>query len=464
MTVGSSQLTTRILGFALCILAVSTGSVSLSGLPGETLSGGEGTVFDSTRNAFSLPARNLREEHRSSFFVGNSFFNQNWIIAPASVAGRDGLGPLFNERSCSACHFKDGRSQPPEPGQPMGTMLLRISIPGTGPQAARNRILSTATRFRVSRFQASHARPTSRSRMRKSPAHSPMVNYSLRRPTYRITNPGYGPISPALLTSPRVSPAIIGLGLLEAIPDATLNGVADPDDDDHDGISGRLNIVWDHAAGRTAIGRFGWKAEQPSVLQQTAGAFLGDIGITTPLFPLENHTARQRIEARKATGGDPEASDKIFQAVALYARSLAVPAARANGDPQVVRGRQLFAAARCGACHMPEMVTGESAQPEFTKQTIRPYTDLLLHDMGDGLADGRPTFAASGREWRTPPLWGLGLIAKVNRHSYLLHDGRARNAAEAILWHCGEGDGSRQRFVAMSSEERSALLAFLDSL
>jgi CxxC motif-containing protein (DUF1111 family) len=460
MAPDSSRLLTVILGIALCLGA----STSTRSLPSETLSGGEGTVFDSTRNAFSLPARNLREEHRPSFFVGNSFFNQNWIIAPASVAGRDGLGPLFNERSCSACHFKDGRSQPPDPGQPMGTMLLRISVPGTGPHGAPKPDPVYGDQIQGQSIPGVTREADVTVAYEELPGKfADGQPYSLRRPSYRITNLGYGPIASPLLISPRVSPAIIGLGLLEAVPETTLNALADPDDRDHDGISGRTNIVWDHTADRMRIGRFGWKAEQPTVIQQAAAAFLGDIGITTPLFPVENHTARERFKAYQSSGG-PEASDKIFQAVALYARSLAVPAARAPGDPHVVRGRELFGAAQCGACHRSEIVTGESEQPEFANQVIHPFTDLLLHDMGEGLADGRPTFSASGREWRTPPLWGLGLIEKVNRHSYLLHDGRARNVTEAILWHDGEAGTSRQRFLAMPDDERAALLAFLGSL
>ncbi len=432
----------------------------------ETLSGGDGTVFDTSRNAFSLPARNLPEERRSSFFVGNSFFNQNWIVAPASVAARDGLGPLFNARSCSGCHFKDGRGRPPADGEPMDSMLVRISVAG----------------------EDEHGGP------RPHPVYGDQIQgqsvpgvpreadvfvsydeiagtfgdgepFSLRRPTYRIANPGYGPIDGPLLVSPRVSPAVIGLGLLEAIPAATLQRLADPDDANHDGVSGRTNVVWDQVTGRTAIGRFGWKAEQPSVLQQTAGAFLGDIGITSSLFQSENHTARQEAAALRPARIEPEASQKILDAVALYARSLAVPAARTADDPLAGRGRELFAAARCDACHLPAARTGSfPEQPEFANQTIHAFTDLLLHDMGSGLADGRPTFAASGTEWRTPPLWGLGLVGKVNGHTFLLHDGRARNASEAILWHGGEAATSRETFRSMAGRDRAALIAFLNSL
>jgi CxxC motif-containing protein (DUF1111 family) len=435
-------------------------------LPDDALSGGEGTVFDSSRNAFSLPARNLREEHRSSFFVGNSFFNQNWVVAPASVAARDGLGPLFNARSCSACHFKDGRGRPPEPGEPMDTMLLRISVPGAGDHGAPKPEPVYGDQIQG---QSIPGLPREADVLvdydDAAGVFADGLVFSLRKPSYRITHLGYGPLSEPLLMSPRISPGIIGLGLLEAIPEATLERLADPEDADGDGISGRVNIVWNHAAGRIDVGRFGWKAEQPTVLQQTAAAFVGDIGITSPMFRDENHTAGENATMQQPSRGPPELGEKTFQAVALYARSLAVPAARTGDDPQALRGRQLFAAARCDACHVGELKTGQYPElPEFANQTIRAYTDLLLHDMGEGLADDRPVFMATGREWRTPPLWGLGLIAKVNGHTFLLHDGRARNAAEAILWHGGEASAARERFRTMAAQDRAALLAFLNSL
>jgi CxxC motif-containing protein (DUF1111 family) len=230
-------------------------------------------------------------------------------------------------------------------------------------------------------------------------------------------------------------------------------------------VSGRLNVVWNEVTGRMDIGRFGWKAEQPSVAQQTAAAFGGDIGITSPLQRHENYTADEREAGQRPTGGDPEVSARIFEAVTLYARTLAVPAARTGDSAEAMRGRDLFAAARCASCHVPELTTGRDVElPELANQIIHPYTDLLLHDMGDGLADNRPVFAASGREWRTPPLWGLGLISKVNGHTFLLHDGRARTIGEAVLWHGGEAEASRRRFVAMSRRDRAALAAFLGSL
>ncbi|MEW6306199.1 MAG: di-heme oxidoredictase family protein, partial [Verrucomicrobiota bacterium] len=287
--------------------------------------------------------------------------------------------------------------------------------------------------------------------------------YILRRPHYTITNLAYGPLATNILISPRVAPVVIGLGLLEAVPEETLRTLADPEDRDGDGISGRLNIVWDVVSKRPAIGRFGWKAEQPTVLQQVAGAFNGDMGLTTSLFPQENHTPAQAI--RQPSGGSPEVSDEILHAVAFYSRTLAVPARRNWDDATVRRGQRIFHVLKCASCHVPELKTGDWPDlPELSHQTIRPYTDLLLHDLGEGLSDHRPVFTASGREWRTPPLWGIGLVEKVNGHTNFLQDGRARNLTEAILWHGGEAERSKGQFRALPKADRDALIAFLNSL
>jgi CxxC motif-containing protein (DUF1111 family) len=215
---------------------------------------------------------------------------------------------------------------------------------------------------------------------------------------------------------------------------------------------------------RTALGRFGWKANEPTVAQQTAGAFLGDMGITTPIFPEQNCTDAVPDCRTAADGGTPEIEPDDFMKVVLYASSLAVPARRDWDDPEVLRGKALFNEIGCAACHTPVLETGvHPTIPALSNQTIRPYTDLLLHDMGEGLADGRPDFQATGSEWRTPPLWGLGLIETVNGHTNLLHDGRARNLTEAILWHGGEARQARDRFAGLDQSEREALLRFLNS-
>jgi len=268
-----------------------------------------------------------------------------------------------------------------------------------------------------------------------------------------------------LLVSPRVAPALIGLGLLEAVPEHALREREDANDANHDGVSGRANRVWDVRRGVQALGRFGWKAEQPTVEQQSATAFLGDLGVTSSLFPDEGCTLAELSCRAQPNGGSPELSDELLRDVVLYAHSLGVPARRTADDGTVRDGETLFERAGCSACHAPTLQTGWSAAvPELAKQEIHPYTDLLLHDLGEGLSDGRPSFDADGREWRTAPLWGIGLVRTVNEHTRLLHDGRARDASEAILWHDGEARKARDAFLRMSRAERRALLAFLDSL
>jgi CxxC motif-containing protein (DUF1111 family) len=291
--------------------------------------------------------------------------------------------------------------------------------------------------------------------------------YVLMRPVYSFEALSYGPMVAGVLVSPRVAPAVFGLGLLEAIPEEALVAGADEDDADGDGISGRANYVEDVEAKAKRLGRFGWKANQPSLRQQNAGAFAGDLGITSPLFAGPLCEAGQEACLAGADGGDVDGfeldGDRLDK-VTLYTHARAVPARRGVGEPEVERGEALFRGAGCAGCHVSRWVTGRGAIEEVSGQVIYPYTDLLLHDMGPELADGRPDGLASGSEWRTPPLWGLGLLGVVNRHTRLLHDGRARSVEEAILWHGGEGEAARERYKAMSAAERAALLTFMGSL
>ena len=242
------------------------------------------------------------------------------------------------------------------------------------------------------------------------------------------------------------------MGLLEALDAGTILDRADPDDVDLDGISGRANIVWNQRERRTSIGRFGFKAAAPSVLQQVAAAYSTDMGVTNQLFPMED-----RI---------PDISRATLDLTAFYTRTLAVPRARAQNDPVVIRGREIFEILGCAKCHTPTLLTGQHSIPQLAHQTIHPFTDLLLHDMGDGLADGRPEFLASSREWRTTPLWGIGLTQAVlgNGEATYLHDGRASTLEEAILWHGGEAETSQKSFVGLAATERDALIQFLRSL
>jgi CxxC motif-containing protein (DUF1111 family) len=295
---------------------------------------------------------------------------------------------------------------------------------------------------------------------------------TLRVPTYTIENPGYDQGETTLLISPRVAPPMIGLGLLDAIPAADVEALADPEDGDGDGISGRAQRIPDPVTGQPTLGRFGWKAGEPSVDAQSQSAFTGDIGMSTPLYPLAHGDCTSAQEACLAApdGGDPqydglEIPSQVAALVTEYASHVAVPARRAMDDPKVVEGGALFAQAGCPACHVPRHVTAASyPDPSLAGQTIWPFTDLLLHDMGPGLADGRPEGRASGSEWRTAPLWGLGLSEAVGGRLTLLHDGRARSVPEAILWHGGEADAAREAFRGMDAAERAALVAFVMSL
>jgi CxxC motif-containing protein (DUF1111 family) len=289
--------------------------------------------------------------------------------------------------------------------------------------------------------------------------------YALRVPSYSFFNLAFGDFHPDIQVSPRVAPQMPGLGLLEAIPEAQILAWADPEDADGDGISGRANFVWDFQVIGPRLGRFGWKANQPTLRQQVAEALHADIGITTTLFPERNCPPIQVDCAAAVNGGIPELNDTGLDLLEFYTQTLAVPARRDWEDPEVLRGKALFGALGCVQCHRPEFTTDANFPiPALAGQKIRPYTDLLIHDMGEGLADGRPLFQASGSEWRTPPLWGLGLIETVSGHSQLLHDGRARNVSEAILWHGGEATAAREGFRELDRQDREALLHFLESL
>ncbi|HEX6272962.1 MAG TPA: di-heme oxidoredictase family protein [Polyangiaceae bacterium] len=458
------------MGAAGCSGGDPSGAEERAGLrpePGEHLPGGDTTnvlLFGS--KAFTRAAENVTREHERSFFSGNSFFNSAWVQAPASTTARDGLGPLFNARSCSSCHFEDGRGRPPlTDDEAFSSMLLRI---GTG-------ALADDGAPEVDPMYGGQLQPLAIAGVsgEGTPRQSSSVTsgtypdgepYELLAPTYWVDAQAYGTPADGLALSPRVAPQMIGLGLLEAIPEERLLELSDPDDRDGDGISGRPNLVVDAASGEFVVGRFGWKSEQPTVRQQSAGAFNGDIGITTSVFPEHDCTDAETDCVAATSGGEPEATDAVLDAVATYSRLLAPPARARYAEPSVLEGKELFSELGCAACHTPSHVTGPSDLEELAGQKIWPYTDLLLHDMGQALSDDRPSYGAQGSEWRTPPLWGIGRIPQVNGHDRLLHDGRARGVAEAILHHGGEGASARDAFMALSSDERRKVVEFVESL
>jgi len=448
----------------------------------EALSAGAATVrITPNTNAFSQPSGNITFENELFFKMGNGLFRKVWVSSPSSTLASDGLGPLYNARSCQRCHIKDGRGHPPQgPQDNRISMVLRLSIPAPDDAAIAE----------IQDYIATQPDPTYGTQLQDhavighTPEYRLDVSYEetdvtladgtkvfLRAPTYRAGNLGFGPLHPEAMLSPRVAPQMIGLGLLEAIPAADILAHADPDDLDGDGISGRPNIVWSVEHDQPMLGRFGLKAGNPTLMQQSAEAFAGDIGISSPLFPAGHGecTVNQR-SCRAAVHGNDAARGTEIDAAAMdlvlfYSRNLGVPARRDVHTPQVLRGKKVFYDTGCASCHTPSFVTHRlKDQPEQSFQLIWPYTDMLLHDMGPGLADNRPEARANGREWRTPPLWGIGLTEQVSGHSFFLHDGRARSLLEAILWHGGEAQSQKDAVIDMPTADREALIRFLKSL
>jgi CxxC motif-containing protein (DUF1111 family) len=433
----------------------------------EEFPGGTGSTSDFSVQAYSHPMSGTRGQLRRDFNVGNSFFNTVWVASPASTTLRDGLGPIYNALSCSSCHFRDGRGRglPEEPGLVDTSLLLRLRIvnsfrdviphPVYGEQFQPQGIMGVpgegSVYVKFERIQTVYEDGT---------------ELDLVRPIYELKNLNYGPFQEDLITSPRVAPQMVGLGLLEAIPEADILTKEDPLDADGDGISGKANFVHSVVHNESRLGRFGWKASKSSLLEQNAAAFNGDIGITSSLFPEEECSSLQIECIQNKTNND--ISDERLNHVTTYTQLLSVPKRRNFESLKVNKGREHFYRVNCVACHTPAYVTSSTNEIEIIRhQKIYPYTDLLLHDMGDGLADHVSDFnfeGASTREWRTPPLWGLGLVETVNGHTRYLHDGRARSLEEAILWHGGEAEEAKKKFQRLSLDQRVELIEFLKSL
>lgn len=421
--------------------------------------GGPATVLDGSPNAFGFPVPMLDATERRAFSVGNSFFRQNWVEAPSSASARDGLGPLFNAASCSACHMKDGRGAPPSAYEGAAGLLFRLGVATDAGPDLPHPVYGGQLQDRAIRGQRAEARVSIGTEL-LSGAYADGTTYTLARPIYRFEEWADGPPGDRIVLGPRIGQQLIGVGLLDAIPAASLLRAADPDDRDADGISGRAHVLAD---GR--IGRFGWKAGQASVRDQVAAALAGDMGITSPLHPSDDVTSAQRERLQDEPGEQPEIDDDKLDRIAFYSATLAVPAQRAADTEPVRRGAGLFSKMGCAACHVPVQRTGPTAViEELADVTFRPYTDLLLHDLGPALADGSRPGDAGPSEWRTPPLWGIGLFETVNGHTRYLHDGRARNLEEAVLWHGGEAEAAREAFRCAPLDQRRDLLAFLGSL
>lgn len=432
-------------------------------------------------DAFSQFSANMPFAHEMDFKLGNALFRKTWVASPASTLASDGLGPVYNARACQDCHLKDGRGHPPErPEDGRVSMFLRLSVPGGTTPAEIAEWLATSPEPTYGSQLQDFAAPghSAEGRMEISWTEHPVTLadgavVSLRAPAYSVSDLGHGALHPDTMLSPRVAPQMIGLGLLEAIPAADILALADPDDADGDGISGRAQIVPSVEFGVPMLGRFGLKAGAPTVKEQSAGAFSGDMGLSTPLHPdpwgdctvvqAECRAAPHGQEAGPRDGLEVDAAS--LDLVTFYSRNLGVPARRGLDNPSALRGKEVFHSLGCASCHTPKHVTHRlEGRPEQSFQLIWPYTDLLLHDMGEGLADDRPEGRATGREWKTPPLWGIGMTKAVSGHTQFLHDGRARSLLEAILWHGGEAEAARDGVVTLPADDRAALIAFLESL
>ena len=447
----------------------------------EALPAGAATVpVRDTPDAFAQPSGTMDFAKELDFRLGNGLFRKNWVASPASTLASDGLGPLYNSRACQDCHLKDGRGHPPEDGSTSSSMLLALSvIGGPSPQGIKDYLATqpdptygNQLQTRAAPGQAAEGKLTiTYAELPVTLADGTMV--ALRAPTYTITDTAYGAFSADILLSPRVAPQMIGLGLLEAVAAADILALADEEDADSDGISGRANVVWSVEQNAPLLGRFGLKAGTPTIKHQSATALSADMGLSSPLFPgAWGDCTVTQTDCRTAPNGETqglrdgrEVDQQSLDLITYYSRNLAVPARRNVDDAEVLSGKKVFYALGCPACHQPKFVTNRLAdQPEQSFQLIWPYTDMLLHDMGEGLADNRPEARATGSEWRTPPLWGIGLTRTVSGQASFLHDGRARTLTEAILWHGGEAATSRAAMIALPKADRDTLIKFLESL
>ena len=418
-----------------------------------------------TRLAFSQPVATLDPSEQAAFARGHAIFVQPWLIAPsASQPDFDGLGPLYNRLSCAGCHLHNGRGEMPDgPDQALHSAMVRLSVQsarGIGPDPVYGSQLQTEGIIGVPAEGRAGVRWHT---FNETLADGSTV--SMRSPQLLLDQLAYGPLAKGVMTSLRMAPALIGEGLLQAVPVAEILALAKAQHASHGPVQGQPNWVWDLRGRRFALGRFGYKANQPSVRQQTEMALSHDMGITSAALPQANCTAVEKACLAAPNGGTPEITSQQLDALVAYQQGLAVPRPSHAGTAQVRKGGELFRDIGCASCHQPTLHTGSVAPlPVLAHQVIHPYTDLLLHDMGPGLADGRPDGLANGRQWRTAPLWGLGLAGVVGNRALYLHDGRARSLTEAILWHGGEARASRQRFRQLDAADRAAVLTFLNSL
>jgi CxxC motif-containing protein (DUF1111 family) len=427
----------------------------------ERLSGGTATVFDETSHAFSNPVDGMSARNQRVHDLGDQTFEASFVAPPAIIFG--GLGSIYNNVSCINCHRNDGGGFP-STGSATSGLLMRISQSGMDPHGGPLAVPGYGTQIQDQAVFGYTPEAAVNISYEEIPFTYPDGSTaSLRNPTYTLNDP-YSPFPVPYMLSPRLAPPLVGIGLLDNIPESTILGFVDAGDQNGDGITGKANMVYDPTSGETKVGRFGLKANTNSLLTQVATAYQQDMGVTSYILPDESSLGQTQWPASTNTG-KPELADSTLNYVVFYVRSLAVPARRSVTNTDVIAGSALFNQINCSGCHRPTIMTGaDFTLSQLSGQRIHPYTDLLLHDMGAGLADNRPDYLATGSEWRTQALWGLGLLQKTTGVAYYLHDGRARTIEEAILWHDGEASKAKQAFTNLTLQQRIQLMAFLNSL
>ena len=408
-------------------------ALGLNAQPDPQQAAGAMTVANRTSASFEQPAGGLSASELARHAKADLLFDRTHV--PISGRAGAGLGPQFVAQSCIACHVRNGRGRV-IPDESLVRVVLQA---GLGPQIQDKAVLG--------------AEPEATVTVRWRPVR--LGDATLRAPDVVATSPSGAELDAEFDRSLRVAPPLLGLGLLEAVPQKAITAMADPDDADGDGISGRAHWLTG-PDGERRLGRFGWKAITASVRDQSVDAYREDMGLTTPA---------SRDNELDAEGRPADISNQELNLVTYYSQTLGAPrTAQSSGSAVVRRGQRLFMDLNCAACHVPALQTGarsDAVVRAIRDQTIWPYTDLLLHDMGPGLDDGVAEMGAGSGEWRTAPLWGIGLTQKINPQATFLHDGRARSLEEAILWHCGEAEASRQAYLALASPQRQALLQWL---
>jgi CxxC motif-containing protein (DUF1111 family) len=427
----------------------------------ERLTGGAATVFDATTHAFSDPMPGLDARDTRVHQIGDQTFAQTFVAPPSPIF--TGLGPIYNNITCINCHRNDGEGIPTS-GSSNSGLLFRISQPGKDVNGGPVPVPGFGLQIQDQAVLGAQPEANMSINYTDLPVTYPDgTTIELRQPVYLLQNP-YTTLASGYMLSPRLAPRLVGMGLLENIPESTILSFVDANDANGDGITGKANYIYDDYTKKTELGRFGLKANTSTLLLQVATAYQQDMGVTSYVQTVESGDGQAQMNV---VHGDvqPELVDSLLNYVVFYVKTLGVPARRNVTDADVKQGSTLFNQINCSGCHRPTVQTGVDVNlAGISNQRIHPYTDLLLHDMGAGLADNRPDFLANGNEWRTAPLWGIGMLNITNGTEYFLHDGRARTLEEAILWHDGEAKNAKQKFMNLTLTERNQLIKFLQSL